>query len=130
MNTCLNVDFTTLDPVIEWGRTDTYTYKKYASGLIEQTIYRSYTGAVSTLWNGVRISGIVAAAAFPVPMIKINSHVTSASPAVGQPDANVFSMSGGSISLTNTSGMYIVSQENISASRTYIVSTTVTGTWK
>lgn len=123
--TSANIDGTTLDPIVEWGRTSTYEFRKYKSGRVEQTVKRTYTGPVSTLWNNMRISSSVAAVNYPVPMTNVDSVQNNV-----QADlANAWLMCGGDVSLTNTATIYVISAENITASRTYTIFTTAVGTY-
>ena len=112
-----------VDGIIEYKVTSTYSYYKYASGRCVQTIIRTYTGAVSTLWNGMRITDSISSVSLPVAL----SSVTSVHTGVNSPTYNVWLMAGGATTTTETGNIYIISPENITSSRTYKIYTTVEG---
>lgn len=111
------------DGIVEYEVTPTYSYYKYASGRCVQTIIRSYTGTVSTLWNGMRISSSISSATLPVAL----SSITSVHTGVNCPTYNVWLMTSGATTTTVTGAIYLVSPENITSSRTYQIYTTVEG---
>lgn len=117
-----------VDGIVEYNVTSTSSYYKYASGRCVQTVRRSYTGPVSTSWNGMRISSIIATANYPVTLTQITAiHNTVV---VGSGTSyNIWHMSGGTPSLSSTGSIYVISAENITASSTYHIYTTVEGVY-
>lgn len=108
--------------------TSTKSYIKYDNGMIIQTVKRAYTVAISTLWNGIRISGNISSVNWPVAFTSVSS-ITHTANTSGS-DSNVWYMSGAKYSLTGTGDSYIVSAENITSSKAYEVHSIAIGQWK
>jgi len=112
---------------IESGVTSTTSYIKFDNGMCIQTIERTYTGTISTLWNGSRISNGISSVTLPITLTSVKSVQHTVNPRDG---GNVWYMSGGNYSTSITGDCYIISSESITASKTYTVHTVVIGQWK
>lgn len=116
-----------IDTIIEQATTATTKYEKYASGRIVQTVRRTYTGQITNLWNGSRISLNIAAVSLPVAMLTVTNVQQWLNPTQA---SNAWLMADTATTITSTGGIYIISSENVTTSKTYHIYTTVEGTWK
>lgn len=115
-----------VDAVIEWGEDATSTWRKYESGRLEMTVIRTFTGTVSNSWQNMRISTLIGTASYPVALTRLNTFQNTVT---CDTDSNTWVMSAAAPTLSDTGSCYIVSPENITASRTYRIRTFIVGKW-